>query len=275
MATKFIVLIGTSGSGKTSLQHEICRLYPLSNRVVGSTSREPRKGELQGVDYNFTTAEYIKQAPKFNHLVYGGNHYAFLKNAVNLDALFNVLVLAADCEDTTRLIQLLRSKAPTLVVGVLPPSVGELEKRMTLRGDNSTSITTRLSLAEREIEATKLEADICVVNSDWTASVSKLDKIINEFIGVDKLKARDLSRCLDRSLDSLLQAAATDSPLSDELTELLSISVGSMLNQSWSDLPSLMSQLKPLVRIPEARQAYFSLKFALKQINHYVPYMAR
>lgn len=158
------VISGPAGVGKTTLCDRLLTDFPSTlKRVVTATTRKPREGEVDGVDYHFLSQEeFIDQVNKgafIEHERVHQNLYGTQKKALMLtgetqhyDLLLNIDVNGASslkkfADDNTLL------RGSLFSVFVLPSSIEELKDRLTKRGtDNHMEIETRLKTAKREIK---------------------------------------------------------------------------------------------------------------------------
>jgi guanylate kinase len=160
-APLLILISAPSGGGKTTLCEMLLEARPDMTRAVTCTTREPRPGEKDGVDYYFLEAgNFLKrlQAGNFleNATVYG-NSYGLLKSELlgklreGKDVLLNVDVQGAAtirerAEDEPEL------KRALVTVFLTPPSLEVLEQRLKKRGaDAPAVIQKRLGVARQEI----------------------------------------------------------------------------------------------------------------------------
>ena len=156
-----IMICAPSGGGKTTLCNQLLAARPEMTRAVTCTTREPRKGEKEGVDYYFfSAAEFERRvvAGEFiEHATVFGRSYGILKSELldkqhsGRNVLLNVDVQGAAT---------IRSRAksePSLnralvSVFLAPPSIAELENRLRNRAtDSEAEIQKRLAVARREI----------------------------------------------------------------------------------------------------------------------------
>lgn len=156
-----IVISAPSGGGKTTLCTQLLAARPDMTRAVTCTTREPREGEQDGVDYYFLDAtSFLKrlQAGNFlEHATVYGNSYGTLKSEVmsklrtGKDVLLNVDVQGANsirqqAEEDPQL------KRALVTVFLTPASLTILEQRLRKRGQDSAAvIQKRLSVARQEI----------------------------------------------------------------------------------------------------------------------------
>ncbi|MBC8231987.1 guanylate kinase [bacterium] len=149
-----IVISGPSGSGKTSITKILRNTEPNLSFSISATTREPRAGEVNGVDYYFfSEAKFqrkIESGEFAEWAVYGNHRYGTLKKVVedNLqsgkDILLEIEVQGA--------IQLRRLYPDGVFIFILPPSQTSLETRLRNRKTESDDdIRRRLLIAKSEI----------------------------------------------------------------------------------------------------------------------------
>ncbi len=156
-----IVLSAPSGGGKTTLCEQMLKANPNMSRAVTCTTRAPRDGEKDGVDYYFLSAEdFLKRVQAGNFLEHAtvyGNSYGTLKSEVlgKLRAGKDVL-LAVDVQGAAA-IRAQAEEDPELAralvqVFLTPESLVVLEQRLKKRGkDTPDAIRKRLAVAKQEI----------------------------------------------------------------------------------------------------------------------------
>lgn len=175
-----VVISGPSGAGKGSIYRQVIDRTGMK-RSVSVTTRQPRPGEVDGVDYYFRTEEQYQQmiaAGEFleTAAVYR-NYYGTPKAPVfeNLDNGYDVLF-----EVDVHGARSIKKQYPDAVeIFIMPPSFEELENRLRGRGTESeSSLRTRLSSAMNELG--KYERfDYIVFNDDLEEAVEKVIAIIN------------------------------------------------------------------------------------------------
>jgi guanylate kinase len=161
-STSLLILISApSGGGKTTLCNMLLDERRDMTRAITCTTRAPRPGEQDGVDYHFFSAgEFLKrlQAGNFlEHATVYGNSYGILKSELlgklreGRDVLLNVDVQgAATIQEKAKDEQEL--KRALVSVFLTPPSLMILETRLKKRGmDTSAVIQKRLAVARQEI----------------------------------------------------------------------------------------------------------------------------
>jgi guanylate kinase len=159
-APLLILISAPSGGGKTTLCDLLLGARADMTRAVTCTTRAPRPGEKNGVDYHFFTAEeFLKRVQAGNFLenatVYG-NSYGLLKSELlgklraGKDVLLNVDVQGAAALRAAALKEP-ELKAALVTVFLTPPSVEILEARLKQRGtDTEAVIRKRLAVARQE-----------------------------------------------------------------------------------------------------------------------------
>src|SRR5262245_53422963 len=160
-ASPLLVLISApSGGRKTTLCQQLLAARPQMTRAVTCTTREPRRGEQDGIDYYFLDAEsFLKRVQAGNFLEHAtvyGNSYGTLKGEVlgklrqGKDVLLNVDVQGA-AAIRERAQEDLELKRSLVMVFLTPPSLAVLEERLRKRGTDSPSvIQKRLAVARQE-----------------------------------------------------------------------------------------------------------------------------
>jgi guanylate kinase len=160
-APLLILISAPSGGGKTTLCQQLLKARPDMTRAITCTTREPRPGETDGVDYHFFTAEeFLKrlQAGNFiEHATVYGNSYGILKSELlgklreGKDVLLNVDVQgAATIREKTESEPELKRALVTIFLTPTPLTV--LEERLKKRAaDSPAVIQKRLAVARQEI----------------------------------------------------------------------------------------------------------------------------
>lgn len=152
MNGKVWILVGPSGTGKTTLAKELPQRVPQLKRAVTCTTRPPRPGEHEGVDYYFVTNEQfdflLASGKLLESTTYGGNRYG-LPSDQFLELRENDVICVLDYVGVENLYR--RLQPETLrVVYLESPSAGELTKRMRERGSTEDEIERRLLMRQEE-----------------------------------------------------------------------------------------------------------------------------
>jgi guanylate kinase len=173
---RVFVITGPSGVGKGTLIRSVLDRHPELEVAISATTRPPRAGERDGVDYHFLApAEFdrLVAAGEFvEHAEYAGNRYGTLRRELDgRTAAGTPVVLEIDLQGARQV----RAALPEAVqVFIAPPSVGELRARLVGRGtDDPRKVDERLALAATELAAVG-EFGHVIVNDRLEAAVAEL-----------------------------------------------------------------------------------------------------
>ncbi|HTR57123.1 MAG TPA: guanylate kinase [Casimicrobiaceae bacterium] len=174
------VIAAPSGGGKTSLTRALLEREPAILLSVSYTTRPPRPGETDGVDYHFVTPERfreLKDAGEFlEHAQVHGNWYAtsstWLKRQIETG---QDVLLEIDWQGAAQV----RKLVPASVqIFILPPSLASLEERLVRRGqDDDQTIARRISAAREEIRHCG-EFDYVIINQEFASALDDLSAIV-------------------------------------------------------------------------------------------------
>lgn len=157
-----LIVSGPAGTGKTTLCDRMLAEVPNVERVVTATTRPPRDGEVNTVDYHFfdhpTFEAKVAAGDFYEHARVHTNIYGVLKSEVQtklkagIDLLLNIDVQGAETfRQAGQTDPLLRGRVVS--VFIMPPSLDELERRLKGRGtDDAAEIERRLQVAREEVK---------------------------------------------------------------------------------------------------------------------------
>lgn len=199
-----VVVSAPSGAGKTTVLARVLFETPGLRFSVSHTTRPPRPGEHDGVDYHFVTPEFFLQLQEAGRLlewaeVHGNLYGTGLAEIERARAEGKDLLLDLDVKGAEQV----RSQIPEAVtVFILPPSFEVLERRLRGRGqDDEATIRRRLAAAGREIDAF-LKYDYAIVNEDLDACVEQLKSIVSAARCRVSVVA-ERARAIERSFESV------------------------------------------------------------------------
>ena len=180
MSGKLFVITAPSGAGKTSLIEAVMRDDPSLKISVSYTTRAPRDGEKDGVDYHFVeraTFDAMQRRGEFlESAEVHGNHYGTSRKVI-LDAVARGedLILEIDWQGA----QQVRRLYPDCVgIFILPPSIEELERRMRGRGKDAEGVIRRRLDNAREELAHAREFEYSIINKDFETARRELAEIL-------------------------------------------------------------------------------------------------
>jgi len=176
-----LVLSSPSGAGKSTISRELLNRDDNLTLSVSATTRKPRPGEKNGVDYFFVDTDtfegMVAEGKMLEHARVFDNLYGTPKDVVEealaegRDVLFDV-----DWQGTQ---QLAESAGKDLVrIFILPPSMQELENRLRKRAQDSEEVVQK-RMAEASSEMSHyFEYDYIIINTDLEESFSQAQSIL-------------------------------------------------------------------------------------------------
>lgn len=183
---KLVIFSAPSGSGKTTIVHQLLKHFDCFEFSISATSRKPRGEEQNGKDYYFLTNEEFKELVAKDEFVeweevYQGTCYGTLKREMErIWAKGHIILFDVDVMGGISLKRLFGEDACS--VFIMPPSIEELERRLRGRGtDAEEVILKRIAKAEFEISKAP-EFDHVVVNDKLEDAVAEVTNILNDFI---------------------------------------------------------------------------------------------
>ena len=181
------MIIGPSGVGKDTLMRILINLYPtIFTKCVSCTTRAPREGEKEGINYYYITKErfyeleqsgdIIGRFEKYDNL-YGTSRQELDRN------LDNDKIVYFDYNIETAINIFKEGNFEFNYIAILPPSIEELGNRLRMRNsEDESSLQQRLAYAKKEVELIKNSKFInyVIINDDLKRASSELESKVKE-----------------------------------------------------------------------------------------------
>ena len=202
-----IVISGPSGSGKSTVINALCEADETLQLSVSATTRKPRPGEKDGVDYHFLSkAEFEKsiQQDKFLEWAeYGDNLYGTLRSEIAAAReVGKNAILEIEVKGSLEIRDQNLAPARSILIFIVPPSFAILEKRLRHRDTESESeLKQRLDIAKSEVREIQhydywvsnpqggVQQAVQQIQTIITAERSRIDakliETINPLLGID------------------------------------------------------------------------------------------
>ena len=177
------IISAPSGAGKTTLSRAILSRFADMLYSVSYTTRSPRKGEQDGVDYYFISKEAFKKDIEMNrwaewaevHGNYYGTSAEFIEKGLSSG---RDILLDIDVQGT---IQILKRHPDSVTIFVLPPSMDILRQRLEMRGTESEAVVRqRLENAKKEMAHKNLYRHV-IINDQLLPAIEELISIIEGY----------------------------------------------------------------------------------------------
>ena len=173
MARNIFLIAGPSGSGKTTLTQELVQRLPELTKAVTVTTRDPRPGEIPGVDYRFVTAERFAEIQQSGELIESDHAYneSYGMPKDVLDIVGDVAIVIT----INGALALRRQMANTISIFVMPDCLDTATSRVLAR--NSRNAELRIARYQAEILASR-HFDHVILNLDFSRSLRQIEEII-------------------------------------------------------------------------------------------------
>lgn len=180
MSGNLFIVSAPSGAGKTSLVTALLNINKQIDLSVSYTTRAPRPGETNGVDYHFVTreqfAEMVKHGDFLESAEVYGNFYGTSQSWISQEnSKGKDILLEIDWQGAAQV----RSKFPDSIgIFILPPSLEALESRLHGRKQDSAEIIAKRLQAAREDISHVAEFDYVIINDQLDVALQQLNAVV-------------------------------------------------------------------------------------------------
>ncbi len=184
-AGRVFVITGPSGVGKGTLIRGLMERIPEIQLSVSATTRSPRAGERNGVDYHFLTPDEFAARRAAGDFVedvdYAGSSYGTLRSELEGKAAAGTpVVLEIEVQGAR---QIRRALPGATQIFIAPPTLEELRNRLHARGtDDTAKVERRLRVAQEELDA-RPEFAYVVVNDELARALDELEQVVRRELG--------------------------------------------------------------------------------------------
>lgn len=180
-----VILSGVSGAGKDTIQKELIKTMDNVESLPSYTSRLPRPGEVNGVEYYFITKEEFRKKIEENEFYeydeHHDNYYGTSRKVLNEKiASGKIIIKDIEVNGTENLIRLLKNDTKIVTI-FLRVEEEELRRRLKNRGDNLTEDEIELRISRLKYEESKISNyDFVIKNDNLEKTVTIIKTIIEQ-----------------------------------------------------------------------------------------------
>ncbi len=178
-SSNLVIISGPSGSGKTSICNELTK-SPRVKQSISYTTRKPRDGEAEGVDYCFVERsefeKLIKEDKFLEHAEYCGNLYGTPVDPIREIADDNIIFILAI--DVIGAMQVMMKSPDAIYIFIKAPNDDTLKRRLKNRRTEADEIIDERFLAAKEEMEARKHYDYCVINDRLEDAVKEIEGIL-------------------------------------------------------------------------------------------------
>lgn len=179
-----VVISGPSGSGKSTISKSLCEIDDSLRLSISATTRDPRRNEIDGVDYHFLTQEQfenqIEQTTFLEWAKYGSHLYGTpISEIAASQKEGKDTILEIEVNGALQVKEKNLSPARSVLIFLIPSSFAHLKRRLRKRNTESKEqLAKRLVIAKAELD--KIEQyDYCVINAE-----NKIEQTVHQIQGI-------------------------------------------------------------------------------------------
>ena len=177
-----VILSAPSGCGKDTVFHEISSIRDDVCESISATTRQPRDGEADGVNYFFISTDKFEEMIEKNEFLeyasynscYYGTPAKYASDMVNSGKICFLIIERKGAQ------KVMKNCPDAVSIVLMPPSIKTLEKRLIKRNtETEEQIVNRLRIAEEEIKSSSM-FNYVVVNNELDKAVDEINEILNK-----------------------------------------------------------------------------------------------
>ena len=174
------IVAAPSGAGKSTLVNALLAQEPGIQLSISTTTRDPRPGETDGVQYHFTSAEdFISRTDRAEFLEWAevfGNYYGTSRLMIEKEMKAGTdILLEIDWQGARQV----KKQFPDAVgIFILPPSIAALSERLHKRGQDEENVIERRLLAAGGEISHAPEFDYVIINEEFSVALSEMSAIV-------------------------------------------------------------------------------------------------
>ena len=202
---RLFIVTAPSGAGKTSLIKALVELCPQFKISTSHTTRKPRQGEKEGVDYYFVdndTFDNLKKSGEFleNAECHGAKYGTAMTPVEESIKAGKDIILEIDYQGA---INVKKVFTDAISLFIIPPTIDDLKKRLEGRGQNSEAeIKGRLAAAEEEISHLE-KFEYVIINDEFDQALCDLKSVFNDSPESINLETSKQKRIFQGLIDSI------------------------------------------------------------------------
>ncbi len=178
-SSNLVIISGPSGSGKTSICNELTKCQRVK-QSVSYTTRKPRDGETEGVDYCFVERsefeKLIKEDKFLEHAEYCGHLYGTPVGPVrNIASDNKIFLLTIDVKGA---LQVMKKRPDAIYIFIMAPDDNTLKQRLRSRLTEDDEIVNRRFIAAKEEMEASRHYDYCIINDRLDDAVKEIEGIL-------------------------------------------------------------------------------------------------
>lgn len=183
MKQKVVILVGMSGSGKTTILNSLLKRNPdVFEKVVEYTNRPMRDSEVEGKDYHFVDDSFFENneflAKNTYHTVFGDWHYGITEQQL-LDSTDKTQILVTGAKPSILMKELLNTFCDVHII-FLNPSFKTIKERLKERGDDETEVNRRILADASDFQYMHRHCDLEVATYFYESTIDLVERYLRK-----------------------------------------------------------------------------------------------